>query len=144
MKIKGVIITHGELGKAIIDVADSILERKSDIECFRFEWDEDGTIIEKKIRVFLNKNKDSGIIIFTDMFGGSPANLSLRFNRPNLEIITGINLPGILKFLTYKEKKISFKELLKIVRDGARDGISIISEYLGDRKNGKREDQNNK
>jgi len=73
------------------------------------------------------------------MFGGSPANLSLRFNKPNVEIITGINLPGILKFLTYKEKKIGFKELLKIVRDGAREGISIISEYLGDRKNGKRE-----
>ncbi len=139
MKIKGLIITHGELGKAIIDVADSILEQKSDIEIFPFEWDEDGTIIEKKIRAFLNKNKDSGIIIFTDMFGGSPANLSLRFNRPNVEIITGINLPGILKFLTYKEKKISFKELLNIVRDGARDGISIISEYLGDRKNAKRE-----
>lgn len=139
MNIKGVIITHGDLGKAIIDVADSILEQKSDIECFRFGWDEDGTIIEKKIRAYLNKNKDSGIIIFTDMFGGSPANLSLRFNRKNIEIITGINLPGILKFLTYKDKKISFKELSKIVRDGARDGISIISEYLGDRKNGKRE-----
>lgn len=138
MKIKGLIITHGELGKAIIDVADSILEQKSDIECFRFGWDEDGTLIEKRIKKYLNANKDSGIIIFTDMFGGSPANLSLRFNSPNVEIITGINLPGILKFLTYKEKKISFKELLNIVRDGARDGISIISEYLGDRKNGKR------
>jgi len=138
MKIKGVIITHGELGKAIIDVADGILEQKSEIECFRFGWDEDGTLIEKQIRKYLNANKDSGIIIFTDMFGGSPANLSLRFNSPNVEIITGINLPGILKFLTYKEKKISFKELLKIIRDGARDGISIISEYLGDRKNGKR------
>ncbi len=138
MKIKGVVITHGELGRTLIDVAESILEKKSDLEFFRFGWDEDGSTIEKKIKAYLNKHKDAGIVIFTDMFGGSPANLSLRFNRPNVEIITGINLPGILKFLTYKDKKLGFKELLKIVRDGARDGISIISEYLGDRKNGKR------
>jgi len=139
MIIKGVLITHGELGKAIIDVAESILETKSDIEFFSFGWNEDGSVIEKKIKAYLDKNKDAGIVIFTDMFGGSPANLSLRFNRPNVEIITGINLPGILKFLTYKNKKLGFKELLKIVRDGAREGISIISEYLGDRRNGKRE-----
>lgn len=139
MTIKGVLITHGELGKVMIDVAERILESKSDIEFFSFGWDEDGSVIEKKIKAYLEKNKDAGIIIFTDMFGGSPANLSLRFKRPNVEIITGINLPGLLKFLTYKNKKLSFKELLKIVRDGAREGISIISEYLGDRKNGKRE-----
>jgi len=139
MSIKGLMITHGELGKSLIDVAESILEKKSDIEFFRFGWDEDGTVIEKKIKAYIDKNKDNGIVIFTDMFGGSPANLSLRFNRPNVEIITGINLPGLLKFLTYKDKKINFKDLLKIVRDGAREGISIISEYLGDRKNGKRE-----
>jgi len=138
MKIKGVVITHGELGRTLIDVAESILEKESGLEFFRFGWNEDGTIIEKKIRAYIRKNKNSGIVIFTDMFGGSPANLSLRFNRPNVEIITGINLPGILKFLTYRDKKIEFKDLLEIVRDGAKEGISIISEYLGDRKNGKR------
>ncbi len=136
--VKGLIITHGELGRSILDVAESILEQKSKIEFFRFGWDEDGTVIEKKIKVYLKKNKDHNIIIFTDMFGGSPSNLSLRFNDPNVEIITGINLPGIIKFLTYKDKKIRFEELLKIIKDGARDGISIISEYLGDRKNEKR------
>ncbi len=142
--IKGLIITHGELGRAILDVAESILEKKSDMECFRFGWDEDGSVIEKKIENYLHKNRESEIIIFTDMFGGSPANLSLRFNRPNVEILTGINLPGLLKFLTYRDKKTNFKELLKIVRDGAKEGINIISEYLGDRKNGKREDKDHK
>ena len=142
--IKGLVITHGELGRSFIDVAESIMEQNSGLEFFSFGWEEDGTAIEKKIEAFLDRNKESGVIIFTDMFGGSPANLSFRFNRPNVEIITGINLPGILKFLTYKDKKLSFKELLNIVRDGAREGVSIISEYLGDRKNGKREDKDHK
>jgi len=144
MIIKGLIITHGELGKSLIDVAESILETDSNIEHFKFGWDEDGTIIEQRIKAYIEKNKNAGIIIFTDMFGGSPANLSLRFNQPNVEIITGINLPGILKFLTYRDKKIDFKELITIVKHGAKEGISIISEYLGDRKNGKRKNKNNK
>jgi mannose/fructose-specific phosphotransferase system component IIA len=52
----------------------------------------------------------------------------------NIEIITGVNLPGLLKFLTYKDKDISFKEIVKIVKKGAIDGINLISEYLGEKK----------
>ncbi len=144
MIIKGLIITHGELGQSLINVAESIMEIDSNIESFKFGWDEDGTIIEQKIKTYIKNNENSGIIIFTDMFGGSPANMSIRFNNPNVEIITGINLPGILKFLTYRDKEITFNELLTIVKDGAKEGISIISEYLGDRKNGKRNDKDNK
>lgn len=142
--IKGLIITHGKLGETLIDVAESILEKKSDIESFSLEWNEDGSLILKKIETYLDKNKENNIIIFTDMFGGSPANLSLRFNCPKVEILTGINLPGILKFLTYREKNIKFLELVQLVKDGSKEGISIISEYLGERKNVKRENQNSK
>lgn len=142
--IKGLIITHGKLGETLIDVAESILEKKSDIESFSLGWNEDGSLILKKIETYLDKNKENSIIIFTDMFGGSPANLSLRFNRPKVEILTGINLPGILKFLTYREKNIKFFELVQLVKDGSKEGISIISEYLGERKNVKRENQNSK
>ncbi len=142
--IKGLIITHGKLGETLIDVAESILEKKSEIESFSLEWNEDGSLILKKIKTYLEKNKENCIIIFTDMFGGSPANLSLRFNSPKVEILTGINLPGILKFLTYREKNINFFELVQLVKDGSKEGISIISEYLGERKNVKRENQNSK
>lgn len=137
--IKGLIITHGKLGETLIDVAESILEKKSGIESFSLGWNEDGSSILKKIETYLSKNKENNIIIFTDMFGGSPANLSSRFNRPKVEILTGINLPGILKFLTYREKNIDFFELVQLVKDGSKEGIGIISEYLGERKNVKRE-----
>jgi PTS system mannose-specific IIA component len=132
--LKGVIITHGDLGKELVLVAEKILEKESNIESISFDWKEDGSKIINKVNEFLKQNKSNDIIIFTDMFGGSPSNISLKFKRPNVEIITGINLPGLLKFLTYREQKKDLKEVARNIKKGAIDGISIISEYLGEDK----------
>ena len=51
-----------------------------------------------------------------------------------MEVLSGINLPGLLKFFCYEEKNINFKETIKIVEQGAIEGINIISEYLGEKK----------
>lgn len=132
--IKAFIITHGNLGKELISVAEEILETKTDIECIGFDWKEDGSRSLNKIETFLQKYEGKNIIVFTDMFGGSPTNICFKFHKKNVEIITGINLPGLLKFLTYKDKKIRFDELVKEIKNGAIDGINIIGEYLGEKK----------
>lgn len=132
--IKAFIVTHGNLGKEMITVAEEILEITSDIECICFDWKEDGSKALNKIEDYLKKYEGSNIIIFTDMFGGSPTNICIKFHRKNIEIVTGINLPGLLKFLTYRNKNMSFKALVKEIKKGAIDGVNIISEYLGEKK----------
>jgi PTS system mannose-specific IIA component len=131
--IKSLVITHGKMGEELIRVAEKILEKKSDIDCMGFEWQEDGSLIINKLKSYLNKNKKHQIIIFTDMFGGSPSNICLPYINPNVEVITGINLPGMLKYLTYKDKNLKFKELVKTVKQGTIEGINIIGEYLGEK-----------
>jgi PTS system mannose-specific IIA component len=121
------------MGEELIRVAEKILEKKSDIDCMGFEWQEDGSVIINKLESYLNKNKKHQIIIFTDMFGGSPSNICLPYINPNVEVITGINLPGMLKYLTYKDKNLKFKELVKTVKQGTIEGINIIGEYLGEK-----------
>lgn len=133
--IKSLVITHGKLGEELIRVSEKILEKKLDIDCMGFDWQEDGSGIINKVEAYLNKNKKYQIIIFTDMFGGSPSNICLRYINPNVEVITGINLPGMLKYLTYKDKDLSFKELVKTIKNGMIEGINIIGEYLGEKKN---------
>lgn len=133
--IKSLVITHGKLGEELIRVSEKILEKKIDIDCMGFDWQEDGSFIINKLEAYLNKNKKHQVIIFTDMFGGSPSNICLRYINPNIEVITGINLPGMLKYLTYKDKDLSFKELVKTIKNGAIEGINIIGEYLGEKKN---------
>ncbi|MCI0471497.1 MAG: hypothetical protein L0Y73_07565 [Candidatus Aminicenantes bacterium] len=132
--IKGLIITHGNLGKELLDVAETILEEKTDVECICLEWKEDGSKMLNKVEAFLKKNEGHNAIIFTDMFGGSPSNICYRINRKNIEIITGINLSGLLKFLTHRKNNIGFKEVVGLTKQGAIDDINIISEYLGDKK----------
>lgn len=133
-KVEAIIITHGNLGHSLVNVAEEILEEESGISCLSFDWKEDGTKTLNRIDHFLRTHKSSDIIIFTDMFGGSPSNICMKFHCKNIEIVTGINLPGILKYLTYREKNISLKELAKEIKRGAIDGISVIGEYLGEKK----------
>jgi PTS system mannose-specific IIA component len=116
------------------------LEEKVDIDSVSFDWREDGTETLGRLERYLRKNRDHQILIFTDMFGGSPTNISLKFNRENIEVITGVNLPGLLKFLTHKDKNkdMNFKEFVKLIKKESIDGINIISEYLGVKKNDQR------
>ena len=110
------------------------MEEKVDVDSLSFGWEDNGTDTISKFEHYLKKNQGNNIIIFTDMFGGSPTNICFKFNMENIEIITGVNLPGLLKFLTYKDKDMSFKEIVKIVKKGAISGINLISEYLGEKK----------
>jgi PTS system mannose-specific IIA component len=132
--IKSLIITHGNLGREMVQVAEKILEIKLDIENISFDWKGDGTEMVNQIERFVRKNREHDIIIFTDMFGGSPANVSTRFIGPKIEVVSGINLPGLLKFISYRSQKIKLKDLVKIIERGAIEGITIISEYLGEKK----------
>jgi PTS system mannose-specific IIA component len=132
--IKSLIITHGNLGREMVQVAEKILEIKLDIENISFDWKGDGTEMVNQIERFIRENREHDVIIFTDMFGGSPANVSTRFIGPKIEVVSGINLPGLLKFISYRSQKIKLKDLVKIIERGAIEGITIISEYLGEKK----------
>lgn len=136
--IKGLVITHGRLAQELVAVAETILEEKVDVDAFSIEWEEDGATLTERFSSYLQKNKDNHLIIFTDMFGGSATNICLKFQHPNIEVITGVNLPGLLKFITYRNKDIGFKDIVQIVKKGTTDGVSLISEYLGVKKNDQR------
>ncbi len=132
--VKCMIITHGKLGSELVAIAEEILEQNVDVECICFDWRKDAGTVVNSIEALLRKWNDDNVLIFTDMFGGSPSNICFPYISSNIEIITGINLAGLLKFLTYRSKESDFKNLVKIVKKGAVDGINVIGEYLGDKK----------
>jgi PTS system mannose-specific IIA component len=128
---KGLIITHGNLGHELVAVAETILEQKLDILPICFDWTSDGAPLTRELEEFIRRHKNDHIIIFTDMFGGSPANISSRYIGPRVEVVTGINLPGLLKFASFQNKNADFREIVRTVQQGTLEGISVISEYLG-------------
>jgi len=132
--IKGVIITHGNLGRELVQVTEKILDRKLDIESIAFDWQGDGSGMVDQLEKFIARNQGHKIVIFTDMFGGSPSNISTRFVGPSVEVISGINLPGLLKFFCCEERNGNFRQVVKKVEQEAKEGINIISAYLGEKK----------
>jgi PTS system mannose-specific IIA component len=118
----------------MVRVAEKILEQKLAIEAITFDWQGDGSSMVAQLEAFIARNQGHKIVIFTDMFGGSPSNISTRFIGPGVEVISGINLPGLLKFFCCEERNGNFRQIIKKVEQGAKEGINIISEYLGEKK----------
>ena len=71
-----------------------------------------------------------GVIIVTDMFGGTPANVSMTFLEPqSVEVLTGVNLPMLLKFFNSQES-LALDELAAILKSYGQQSIALASEYL--------------
>lgn len=134
--VNALLITHGNLGKEMIETAEIIVESTLDIGFIRLDWGQDDDHLTlHAIENYISSHQDAPTIIFTDMFGGSPANIALRFLSERVEVLTGVNLSTILKYYSYRNSTLSFHDLCKALKKGTIDGISIMSEYIGRRKN---------
>ena len=78
-------------------------------------------------------NSGSGVVIFTDMFGGTPSNISLSFlDEANVEVITGVNLAMLLQFSTSNVDE-SFQSTVQSLKQRGQENIHIASEFLRQR-----------
>lgn len=127
-----VIATHGKLGEEILNAVEMIIgpvrnaravsvSRESSLEDVRLA-------IEESIAVV--GTEGNGVIIMTDLFGGTPANVSLTFLEPEqVEVMTGINLPMALKFFNSQDG-LGLAEMAAILKAYGQQSISLASEYL--------------
>jgi len=127
-----VIVTHCDLGDALIDAAKFILgEELDDIASVSIDINEHTDTLRKKIAGGIKSvDHQDGVLILTDMFGGTPSNLSYSFlEEGHTEVISGANLPILIKALnTRKEKGLS--ELASIVESYGKKSISLASGIL--------------
>ncbi|MBW2305335.1 MAG: PTS sugar transporter subunit IIA [Deltaproteobacteria bacterium] len=76
-------------------------------------------------------NKGDGVVILTDMFGGTPSNISLSFlEQDKVEVVTGVNLPMVVRVATYQGDQKNLKELAQHIMGYGRDNIYLASELL--------------
>lgn len=87
--------------------------------------------LRQQINQAMNEvNDGDGVIVLTDMFGGTPSNLSLSFlNQEGIEVVTGVNLPMLLK-LAQSRQDHKVDELARVIKDYGRRSISLASEIL--------------
>ncbi len=132
--IGGVIVSHGRLAEELLNALTIILGEAPNIEPISIGWYDDVEESKKKISQSLKKvDQKNGVIIFTDMFGGTPSNLSFSFLADNrIEIITGVNLPMLIKFVSLQRSN-NLKDVAKKVAEQGKKNIHLASALLNSR-----------
>lgn len=127
-----VVVTHGELARELLKAAEMIIGpvKNAQAVCIRRE-DSVDEVRQGIVHAIRAADQDrQGAVIMTDMFGGTPANLSLSFLEPDrVEVLTGVNLPMVLKFFNSQEG-LSLPELASLLCAYGQQSISLASEFL--------------
>ena len=125
-----IIVTHAEFGETLRKAAEGIVGRQE--QCLTFSVITDlgmNSIVEALDEGIKNVDTGQGVIILTDMFGGTPSNLSLSFlGTRRLEVITGVNLPLLLKI--FSNRDLSLEQLAKQAKLAGQQGILVAGEVL--------------
>jgi mannose PTS system EIIA component len=130
--IGALIVTHGNLAHELLNAAHQIEADVSGIEAVPLEWNASVDDAREKIREALGRvGHDRDVIIFTDMFGGTPSNISLSFlEKGRVEIVTGVNLPMIVKFATVKQEAKDVSTLAHVISEKGSKAIKVASDLL--------------
>lgn len=127
-----IIVTHADLGKTLIETVEFILGSKQEnLLPISINIKENPKNLRKKIKQGISKVKsDNRVLILTDMFGGTPSNLSYSFLKEGqVEVISGVNLPILLKAVTERSKMDMETLTTALVAHGKRS-ISLASGIL--------------
>jgi len=128
----GVLITtHGNLGNELIKAAQLIKGPLNDILHVSIDQTKDVEELKKEIGNAIKKlDKGRGVLILTDLFGGTPSNISLSFMKEGkVEVLTGVNLPMLLKLSELKED-MTLRESACFIKEYGQKNISLASEIL--------------
>ena len=130
--IGALIVTHGRLAYELLNAAQQIEANTSGIEAVALDWNESVETAREKIRQALERiSPDRGVIIFTDMFGGTPSNISLSFlEKGRVEIVTGVNLPMIVKFAGLQQEAKDLATLAHVISEKGSKAIRVASDLL--------------
>ncbi len=136
-----VVVTHCHLAEELIAAAELVVgEELKQFQAVSVDPKEGSEEIRQKIIAAIRKaDVGQGVLILTDMYGGTPSNISLSFlDEKKIEVITGVNLPMLLKIATYPNE-MALEELAVFITDYGQRNINLASEVLKkrvDRKKG--------
>lgn len=125
-----VVVTHGRLAEELVNAARAIVGDLPRVAAVSIGWSDDPSVAKTGIERAIGEVGEGGggVLILTDMFGGTPTNLSLSFLSPRVEIVTGVNLPMLIKLTSLREGDLL--EVARVVRDQGKGAIYVASEIL--------------
>lgn len=134
-KIGGVIISHGQLATELLTAAEEVVSEVSQIRAVSIGWHDDVEAAKAEIhQAIAEVSRGAGVLLLTDMFGGTPTNIAMMFMKEGeVEIVTGVNLPMVIK-LASLNKEISLADLAKEVEQQGKESITRAGMLLEPQK----------
>ncbi|HEX8147548.1 MAG TPA: PTS sugar transporter subunit IIA [Pyrinomonadaceae bacterium] len=130
-RVAGVIVSHGQVANELLSAAETIIGSFKHITAVSIGWHDDVEAAKNEIRRAVERvNEGGGVLMMTDMFGGTPTNIASMFlQRGEVEVVTGVNLPMVIK-LAGLQPGVPLEEAARLVRDQGRQGIYLAGELL--------------
>ena len=127
-----VLVTHGNLANEFISAMQHVVGKQTQVEAVCIGPEDDMEMRRSEIlQKVENVNDGTGVVVLTDMFGGTPSNLAISImDRAKVEVIAGINLPMLVKLNTLRKEK-GLKEAVSGAKEAGIKYITIASELLG-------------
>jgi PTS system mannose-specific IIA component len=128
-----VVITHENLGEKLLSTAETIVGKLENVVPVSLGFPPKPESTKKEIEEAIKKvNKGKGVILLTDLFGGTPSNIAISFlNQDNIEVVSGANLPMAIK-IPFLKNLDNVHEAAKMLKQCGHESISVASHLLSD------------
>ena len=136
-RVGGVIVTHGQLASEFLAAAEMIVGPVKHIAAVSIGWHDDVEAATGEVeRAIRRVSEGRGVLILTDMFGGTPTNIASMFlAEGEVEVVTGVNLPMVIKLAAQSEQE-ALPDVAHRIRDQGREGIYLSGDLLAPQKKG--------
>jgi len=136
-RVAGVVVTHGHVASELLAAAEMIVGDVSHIAAVSIGWHDDVDAAHDEVeRAIARVNEGSGVLLLTDMFGGTPTNIASMFlAEGKVEVVTGVNLPMVIKLASQSVQE-SLAQVARRVRDQGQEGIYLAGDLLSPQKKG--------
>lgn len=130
-KIGGVVVSHGQVANELVAAAETVVGDLSHIAAVSIGWHDDVESAKNEIARAIKKvSQGRGVLLLTDMFGGTPTNIAAMFIVENdVEMVTGVNLPMVIK-LASQTKELTLAEMARDVESQGKQAIYRASDLL--------------
>jgi mannose PTS system EIIA component len=126
-----VVVTHGKLADALISVTEHVVGKQAQMKGVGIEPEDNAESARERIlQAIKDVNTGQGVVILTDMFGGTPSNLAISVMKTEgVEVVAGVNLPMMIKLMSVRNK-VSLDEAVTQAQEAARKYINVAGNLL--------------
>jgi PTS system mannose-specific IIA component len=128
-----VLVTHGSLARAFVAALEHVVGPQKNVATVCIEADDDMEARRREILEAVHAvNTGTGVVLMTDMFGGTPSNLAISImNETGVEVVAGVNLPMLIKFASLRDST-ALTPLVVAIQEAGRKYINVASSLLAD------------